>query len=151
MRAEQCIAHCRLDLGEHPRKSTGLRQLRSPQDMGAWMDVFALMTGIGFFKRLRGSNARGGSAHGEHPPGQRLQAALGARMLVVDDSPTICAVLGKILGQDGYAVLKAVDGESAIELARSAGITLIGFARPGSHNIYTHPDRLVPAHAPELS
>jgi len=89
------------------------------------MDVFALMTGIGFFKRLRGSNARGGSAHGEHPPGQRLQAALGARMLVVDDSPTICAVLGKILGQDGYAVLKAVDGESAIELARSEQPALI--------------------------
>src|SRR5574337_8565 len=41
------------------------------------------------------------------------------RMLVVDDSPTICAVLGKMLGQDGYHVLKATDGATAIELARS--------------------------------
>ena len=39
-------------------------------------------------------------------------------MLVVDDSPTICAVLGKMLGHEGYAVSKANDGESAIELAR---------------------------------
>lgn len=31
----------------------------------------------------------------------------------------------------------------AIELARSAGVCLVGFARPGSHNIYTYPDRLV--------
>lgn len=31
----------------------------------------------------------------------------------------------------------------AIQLARSAGITLVGFARPGSHNVYTHPQRLL--------
>jgi len=58
-------------------------------------------------------------------PRQRLQATLGARMLVVDDSPTICAVLGKMLGQEGYAVLKAGDGESALELARREQPTLI--------------------------
>jgi len=53
----------------------------------------------------------------------------------------------------GITILAAISAPTAmaIELARSAGITLIGFARPGSHNIYTHPDRLVPAHAPELS
>jgi CheY-like chemotaxis protein len=84
------------------------------------MDLHALMTGIGFFKSLR-SNPGGGA----YPSGQRLQATLGARMLVVDDSPTICAVLGKMLGQDGYTVLKAGDGESAIELARSEQPALI--------------------------
>ena len=49
----------------------------------------------------------------------RLRAALGARVLVVDDSATIRAVLGKMLLQDGYDVLKAVDGESAVSLARA--------------------------------
>jgi CheY-like chemotaxis protein len=87
---------------------------------GAWMDVLALMTGNGFFKRLRSSGA-----HGETRPGPRLQATLGARMLVVDDSPTIRAVLGKMLGLDGYNVLKAGDGESALELARSEQPALI--------------------------
>ena len=84
------------------------------------MDVLALMTGGGFFKRLRSS-----STYGEARSGPRLQATLGARMLVVDDSPTICAVLGKMLGQDGYDVLKASDGESALELARSEPPALI--------------------------
>jgi twitching motility two-component system response regulator PilH len=46
-------------------------------------------------------------------------------MLVVDDSPTICAVLGKMLRQDGYAVLKFTDGASAIELARREQPALI--------------------------
>ena len=72
------------------------------------------MNGIEFFKRLLGSHAQEAVHHG-----RPLQAALGAKMLVVDDSPTIRAVLGKMLGQDGYAVQKAVDGESAIELAKA--------------------------------
>ncbi|MGY3039291.1 CheY-like chemotaxis protein [Rhodanobacter sp. TND4EL1] len=75
------------------------------------------MNGIGFFKRLLGT----------HPTGQhrQSQAPLGARVLVVDDSPTICAVLGKMLRQDGYAVMKAGDGSAAIELARSEQPALI--------------------------
>ncbi|OOG51558.1 response regulator [Rhodanobacter sp. C01] len=83
------------------------------------MDGLALRNGIGFFKRLLGSGADGVRAD------SRLQTASGSRMLVVDDSPTICAVLGKMLGQDGYAVSKALDGESAIELARSELPSLI--------------------------
>jgi FdhD protein len=52
----------------------------------------------------------------------------------------------------GITVLAAISAPTAlaIELARSAGITLIGFTRPGSHNIYTHPDRLIPTHTGEL-
>ena len=63
------------------------------------------MTGIGFFKRLLGA-----AAHEPDAP-HRLQAPAGTRVLVVDDSPTILAVLGKQLDQEGYATLKAADGE----------------------------------------
>lgn len=46
----------------------------------------------------------------------------------------------------GITILAAISAPTAlaIELARSAGITLVGFTRPGSHNVYTHPDRLQP-------
>ena len=84
------------------------------------MDGHALMNGLGFFKRLLGSHAAAEPRDEAH-----LQTALGARMLVVDDSPTICAVLGKMLRQDGYAVLKATEGKDAIELARSEQPALI--------------------------
>ncbi|MGB3463378.1 MAG: response regulator [Rhodanobacter lindaniclasticus] len=69
------------------------------------------ISGIGFIKRLLGGG------HAVEP--QHVQTTQGARMLVVDDSPTICAVLGKMLSQDGYHPLKAADGAAAIELARS--------------------------------
>jgi CheY-like chemotaxis protein len=78
------------------------------------------MNGIEFFKRLLGSHAPEAVHHG-----RPLQAALNARMLVVDDSPTIRAVLGKMLGQEGYAVQKAVDGESALQLAKTEQPDLI--------------------------
>jgi twitching motility two-component system response regulator PilH len=65
---------------------------------------------MGFFKRLLSSEGRTGAC---------LQAAAGTRMFVVDDSATIRAVLGKMLVQDGYAVQKIVDGESAIEMAKA--------------------------------
>jgi twitching motility two-component system response regulator PilH len=72
------------------------------------------MSGMGFFKRWLG---------GAEASAQRLeirrQAPAGTRMLVVDDSPTICAVLGRMLEQDGYAVQKAADGERALELSRA--------------------------------
>lgn len=71
------------------------------------------MAGFNLFKRWVAA------ATAERRDQPRLQAALGARVLVVDDSATIRAVLGKMLLQDGYEVLKAADGESAIEMARS--------------------------------
>lgn len=47
----------------------------------------------------------------------------------------------------GIPLLAAISAPTAlaIELARSAGMTLVGFARPGGHNVYTHPQRLLPA------
>ena len=70
------------------------------------------MSGIGFLKRLLVNVGRD-DASAMQPP----QAALGARMLVVDDSPTICAVLGKMLSLQGYAVSHVGDGQRAIEMA----------------------------------
>ncbi|GLQ87605.1 response regulator [Dyella flagellata] len=78
------------------------------------------MSGIDFFKRLLGSQGPE-STQSRH----LVQAAPGMRTLVVDDSPTIRAVLGKMLGQEGYAVQKAVDGESALELAKAEQPELI--------------------------
>lgn len=45
----------------------------------------------------------------------------------------------------GVALLAAVSAPTAlaIDLARSAGMCLIGFARPHGYNIYTYPERLV--------
>jgi len=67
------------------------------------------------FKRFKTQTA----APAERREDERLRASLGARVLVVDDSATIRAVLGKMLMQDGYEVLKAADGESAIEMAQA--------------------------------
>lgn len=67
------------------------------------------------FKRLVNQNP----APDERRVDDRLRASLGARVLVVDDSATIRAVLGKMLAQDGYEAFKAADGESAIEMAQT--------------------------------
>lgn len=74
------------------------------------MDGITRISGIGFIKRLLGTHA----AEAQH-----VKTTFGSRMLVVDDSPTICAVLGKMLRQDGYHVLTATNGVRALELARS--------------------------------
>ncbi|GMU47422.1 MAG: sulfurtransferase FdhD [Porticoccaceae bacterium] len=44
----------------------------------------------------------------------------------------------------GIAILAAVSAPTAlaIELAETANLTLVGFARPGRHVIYTHPQRI---------
>jgi twitching motility two-component system response regulator PilH len=47
----------------------------------------------------------------------RVNARLGTRVLVIDDSTTIVAVLGKMLRQSGYQVISAGDAETGIEIA----------------------------------
>jgi formate dehydrogenase accessory protein FdhD len=44
----------------------------------------------------------------------------------------------------GIAILAAVSAPTAlaVELAEAANLTLVGFARPGRHMIYTHPQRI---------
>jgi len=48
----------------------------------------------------------------------------------------------------GIELLVAVSAPTtlAIDFAERCGVTLVGFARPGRHNIYTFEQRLVPAH-----
>jgi twitching motility two-component system response regulator PilH len=72
------------------------------------------VAGIKVFKRLFA-----GATAGDRREASREGMPRGATVLVVDDSSTIRAVLGKMLAQDGHVVLKAPDGPSAIELARS--------------------------------
>ncbi|MDE2087838.1 MAG: response regulator [Xanthomonadaceae bacterium] len=83
------------------------------------------MAGLGLFKRLVGGERR----HSE----PRVRAVASTRVLVVDDSATIRAVLGKMLAQDGYEVLKAADGESALALAREEppGLVFLDIVMPG--------------------
>lgn len=78
------------------------------------------MAAFGLIKRFLGGN---GAAERRDLP--RSPVLKGATVLVVDDSSTIRAVLGKMLSQDGYAVLKAADGEEALQVARSEKPDLI--------------------------
>ena len=59
-----------------------------------------------------------GGDHSERRAVPRSGVPREARILVVDDSATIRAVLGKMLNQDSQVVFKAPDGETAIEMAR---------------------------------
>ena len=72
------------------------------------------------FKRLFG----GGDA-AERRLATRLNARAGTRVLVIDDSATIVAVLGKMLRQNGFEVLKAGDGESGVAMAKAENPDLI--------------------------
>ncbi|BFI95470.1 MAG: hypothetical protein RSP_09800 [Rhodanobacter sp.] len=83
------------------------------------------MAGFGLIKRLVGGERRNSEP--------RVRAAASTRVLVVDDSATIRAVLGKMLAQDGYAVLKAADGESALAMAREEppGLVFLDIVMPG--------------------
>jgi len=77
------------------------------------------MTGLTFLKRLLG-----GAAETQQPETWR-KATQNARVMVVDDSATIRAVMGRMLEVDGYQVTRAVDGESALEMAKSEPPALI--------------------------
>ena len=55
----------------------------------------------------------------ERRAGARVNAREGLRVLIIDDSTTILAVLGKMLRQNGYDVTGAGDAETGIPLART--------------------------------
>ncbi len=73
------------------------------------------MATFDLFKRLFGTPL-GEQERREKP---RINARDGTRILIVDDSPTIVALLRKFLQQSGYITLEAGDAEKGVELARA--------------------------------
>lgn len=47
----------------------------------------------------------------------RKHARPGTKVLIIDDSKTVCTVLRKMLRENGFTTYEAYDGESGIELA----------------------------------
>ena len=74
------------------------------------------MASFGLFRRIFGGGAAEPDERREKP---RLNAREGTRVLIVDDSATIVALLKKFLQQNGYATLEAGDAETGVELART--------------------------------
>lgn len=63
----------------------------------------------------------------------RRTARSGTRVLVIDDSPTIVALLKRMLQQNQFEVLEAFDAESGIEIARREvpGLIFLDIVLPG--------------------
>lgn len=76
------------------------------------------MANFELFKRIFGSNQ-------ERREKPRMNARQGTVVLIVDDSPTIVAMLRKFLQQNGYQTLEAGDAEKGIEVARTEKPDLI--------------------------
>lgn len=64
---------------------------------------------------------------------QRKHAQQGTRVLVIDDSATILAALGRMLRQNHYDVLDAADAERGLQLAKehSPAIIFLDIVMPG--------------------
>jgi len=70
---------------------------------------------------------------GDRRKNERVMPAAGVRMLIIDDSRTIVAVLGKMLTQSGYQVVSAGDAESGIRMALAdpPDLILLDIVLPG--------------------
>ena len=88
---------------------------------------------MALFDKLRGWRVgqqrprviEGGYEGNERRARLRVNATTGTRVLVVDDSATILALLRKMLAQNGYIVIEAANVEQAIERIGSAEPELI--------------------------
>ncbi len=76
---------------------------------------------LAFLQRIFG----GRPAAAERRDKPRINAREGTRVLIVDDSPTIVALLRKLLQQNGYVTLEAGDAEEGIRLAQAEAPDLI--------------------------
>lgn len=87
------------------------------------------MAKLEFFKHMLQRPSQPAPAEGPSPAepaapperrsGARVNAREGLRVLIIDDSTTILAVLGKMLRQNDYDVVGAPDAETGLTLARS--------------------------------
>jgi CheY-like chemotaxis protein/phosphoribosyl 1,2-cyclic phosphodiesterase len=103
------------------RDDTGVDALtRAARERAGGMDVLAAAEGDELVLRETRPDEQG-AAEGPHAP--RIQTR--ARILVADDDRSILQVLDTVLSGDGYQVVTAEDGETAVELARSDGFDLI--------------------------
>lgn len=73
------------------------------------------MRGFGLIKSLFRSSE---PTPAERRAASRVDAQEGLRILMVDDSATVVALLGKMLRQAGYETLEASTGEEGMELAQ---------------------------------
>lgn len=81
---------------------------------------------MSFFKRLFGFGKSESSTHvsevarpdNDRRERPRVNARKGTRVLIVDDSPTIVALLRKFLQQNNYSTLEAYDAEEGIAMAK---------------------------------
>jgi CheY-like chemotaxis protein len=64
---------------------------------------------------------------------KRINATQGTRVLIIDDSTTILAMLGRMLRQNEYEVLEAADAEKGLELAHAKlpAIIFLDIVLPG--------------------
>jgi len=84
---------------------------------------------MGFFSNLRGAmtvgafgflkKLFGGGSDDERRGKPRINAREGTRVLIIDDSALIVALLRKFLRQNGFVTLEAGDAEKGVELART--------------------------------
>lgn len=61
----------------------------------------------------------------EHRLHSRVNAKPGTRVLIIDDSSTVVAVLSRLLKQNGYVTIEAENAEKGVELARTEKPDLI--------------------------
>jgi FdhD protein len=70
---------------------------------------------------------------------------LGDTLLVVSGRASYELTQKAVLAGIGMLVAVSAPSSLAVDLAAEAGLTLVGFVRGESMNVYTHPDRIIPA------
>jgi twitching motility two-component system response regulator PilH len=79
------------------------------------------MQTLGFLRRLFSREPQGS----DRRKAERIYAPAGIKVLIIDDSATIVAVLSKMMRQNGYEPIGASDAESGIEIAKRERPALI--------------------------